>query len=104
MTEDRVRYLVEKLYIKAGIRAHIPKGAHIHALRHTFATQALESGGLQNLIELKDILGHASLETTQRYLSATAGGLRRVVDGHPAQDALLNSRRPPDGKKEDGAT
>jgi integrase/recombinase XerD len=86
MNVDQIRYLVEKLYVRAGIRAQVPPGALVHALRHTFATSALEAGA--DVVELQELLGHASLETTRRYLSATAQGLRHVIEAHPSQAAL----------------
>ena len=86
MNVDQIRYLVEKLYVRAGIRAQVPAGALVHALRHTFATAALENGA--DVVELQELLGHASLETTRRYLSATAQGLREVIASHPSQAAL----------------
>ena len=89
MSVDQIRYLVEKLYVRAGIRAQVPAGALVHALRHTFATSALEAGA--DVVELQELLGHASLETTRRYLSATAQGLRHVIQSHPSQAALRQS-------------
>lgn len=89
LTVDQIRYLVEKLYVRAGVRAQVPAGALVHALRHTFATSALEAGA--DVVELQELLGHASLETTRRYLSATAQGLRHVIQSHPAQEALRES-------------
>jgi site-specific recombinase XerD len=86
MTVDQIRYLIEKLYVRAGIRAQVPAGALVHALRHTFATSALEVGA--DVVELQELLGHASLETTRRYLSATAQGLREVIRAHPGGQAL----------------
>lgn len=86
LSVDQVRYLVDRLYVRAGIRAQVPAGALVHALRHTFATAALESGA--DVVELQELLGHASLETTRRYLSATAQGLRHVIQSHPGQVAL----------------
>ncbi|HVA74865.1 MAG TPA: tyrosine-type recombinase/integrase [Acidimicrobiales bacterium] len=89
LSVDQIRYLVEKLYVRAGVRAQVPAGALVHALRHTFATSALEAGA--DVVELQELLGHASLETTRRYLSATAQGLRHVIQAHPAQEALRES-------------
>jgi integrase/recombinase XerD len=86
MTVHQIRYLVERLYVRAGIRTQVPAGALVHALRHTFATSALEAGA--DVVELQELLGHASLETTRRYLSATAQGLRHVIRSHPSQAAL----------------
>jgi integrase/recombinase XerD len=86
MSVHQIRYLVERLYIRAGIRTQVPAGALVHALRHTFATSALEAGA--DVVELQELLGHASLETTRRYLSATAQGLRHVIQAHPSQAAL----------------
>ena len=86
ITVDQIRYLVEKIYVRAGVRAQVPVGALVHALRHTFATNALEAGA--DVVELQELLGHASLETTRRYLSATAQGLRHVVQAHPGHTAL----------------
>ena len=62
----------------------------MHALRHTFATAALEAGA--DVVELQELLGHASLETTRRYLSATGQGLRHVIQAHPSQAALRAAR------------
>jgi len=86
LSVHQVRYLVERLYIRAGLRAQVPAGALVHALRHTFATSALEAGA--DVVELQELLGHASLETTRRYLSATGQALRHVIDAHPGQQAL----------------
>ncbi|MDA8063684.1 MAG: tyrosine-type recombinase/integrase [Actinomycetota bacterium] len=94
MSVDQVRYLVEHLYVRAGIRSRVPAGALVHALRHTFATSALQAGA--DVVELQELLGHASLETTRRYLSATAQGLRHVIRAHPSQEAVRSVLDGPD--------
>lgn len=91
LAAHQISYLIERLYTRAGIRARIPAGAMVHALRHTFATDALQAGA--DVVELQALLGHASLDTTRRYLDATAEGLRQVITGHPGQIALRDHLR-----------
>jgi integrase/recombinase XerC len=85
-SRQQVEYLIDKLYRRAGIRARVPEGALVHALRHTFATAALDHG--VGVVELQELLGHANLDTTRRYLDATGAQLREAVAAHPAQAAL----------------
>ncbi len=93
LAAHQMRYLIERLYTTAGIRARIPTGAMVHALRHSFATDALQAGA--DIVELQALLGHASLDTTRRYLDASAEGLRAVIRGHPSQIALREQLRKP---------
>jgi integrase len=50
-------------------------GFHVHQMRHTFACQWLERGG--SLAALQQVLGHASIVTTQRYARLTDEAVMR---------------------------
>ena len=78
LSERYIRNIINKLVTKAGLDIKISP----HTFRHTFATDMLEDGS--DLMTVKELLGHESLNTTSIYTHVTNEQIRKVYEmAHP---------------------
>jgi len=78
LTERSIQRILRKYTRVAGIK----KRVHPHLLRHTFATHLLDGGA--DLRVVQELLGHASLVSTQIYTHVTQSRARKVyLSAHP---------------------
>ena len=74
--------MIQRALVTLRQQLGLPESATPHALRHSFATHLLAGGG--DLRAIQELLGHASLSTTQRYTEIDAAQLMSVYQAaHP---------------------
>lgn len=67
---------IQKIIDKATLSAGIEKNVHPHTLRHSFATHLIENG--YSLIEVQNLLGHTSPETTMIYVHLATPNMIKI--------------------------
>ena len=92
LSTDGLRRLLQRRLQESSVAKHVTP----HALRHSFATHLLNAGA--DLRAIQELLGHASLATTQRYTHVSTARLKEV---HRA--AHPRSRRASSGPAENGS-
>jgi integrase/recombinase XerC len=88
LSDRSVRRLLDRWAIRAGIIRNV----HPHMIRHAFATHLLDAGC--DLRSIQEMLGHASLSTTQKYTHLSVDHLMKVYDkAHPRATGKRQEKR-----------
>lgn len=79
---------IQQIFSNAKNKAGIKKEVGIHSLRHSFATHLLDKG--TDIKYIKDLLGHFSIKTTERYLHVSKKQLVNIIS--PFDDLWANEK------------
>ena len=89
ITRGTLQYRVLRAFQRAGIDAERARGALVHGLRHTFATELANAE--VSVYMLMRLLGHESMATSQRYITAAGIETREAAARNPLYKILQPS-------------
>jgi len=92
LTTGQLDYLLRQVLAGAGLSNRRPAGANAHAFRHTYGTLLAAEG--TPVADLRGLMGHASLATTQGYIDSVARDRQAAAASNPA---LRHMRAGPPG-------
>lgn len=90
ISNKTVQWMVGKYLDTAGLGG---RGLSVHKLRHTAATLMYQSGDVDVRV-LKDILGHAQLNTTQIYTHVSNENMERAIAANPLANVKIKKTKP----------
>jgi len=96
ISNKTVQWMVGKYLDAAGLGG---RGLSVHKLRHTAATLMYQSGDVDVRV-LKDILGHAQLNTTQIYTHVSNESMERAIASNPLAAAKIKKKKPSDTEED----
>ncbi len=82
LTTGQLDYLLRQVLAAAGLANRRPAGANAHAFRHTYGTLLAAEG--TPVADLRGLMGHASLATTQGYIDSVARDRQAAAAANPA--------------------
>jgi site-specific recombinase XerD len=86
ITRGTLQYRVLRAFKKAGLNSERARGALVHGLRHTFATEL--ANGNVSVYALMKLLGHESMTTSQRYVDGAGMETRSAAAQNPLYDLI----------------
>ncbi|HRR75336.1 MAG: tyrosine recombinase XerC [Ruminococcus sp.] len=89
ISKRRVQQIVESTLEKAGLDG---KGITTHKLRHTAATLMYQYGDA-DVLQLKELLGHANISTTEIYTHLNDENVRKAVESNPLADISQGKKK-----------
>ena len=90
ISRGTLQYRVLRAFRRAGIDADRARGALVHGLRHTFATELANSD--VSVYTLMKLLGHESMVTSQRYVTAAGTETRSAAAQNKLYGLLADDR------------